>query len=165
MKKYFANKKGISVLEMLIALFLILLFSSISYNSFIKTIPKRSVNHASWELMSHLRSARMIAIRSNSRCVVYFNGKSLIYENDTNENGFISFDEREILDFPNPEVQITRLTDSTMAFTSTGRFIKNVYPAKISYEEFTISHPAWPEKRVVSVYSGGQVRLHKPIKD
>lgn len=67
------NKKGITLIELIIALAIVGIIITIAVSSMANIIPHIRLNDAATELVSNINLARAIAISRNKACVVSFN--------------------------------------------------------------------------------------------
>ena len=155
---------GISLVEILIAVMIMILAGSIVFQNFLKQKPIWALNETSWELMSQLRLARSIGITQNTRAYVDVYDDRVEIKSDDNEDGLIVVDEIKTKTFSDNGVKISRIYNvGDMAFTGSGRFIKanSTTTIALNYEQFVLTHPSTETMYNVIVYSNGQTALEK----
>lgn len=160
-KKEYHRKKGFSIIEAAIGITIFTLVSSISYNQFLNQRPDMAINKVAWQLMSELRLARATAIAQNTRAVVTLAGERLSIKTDQNGDGLYSEFEHKHVNFISEGITFTRSQTDQVAFTGSGRFIKNTEAGPLSFETITLSHPETRNRWTITIYSNGQVKLDK----
>lgn len=83
------NKKGFTIIELMIVLAIISVLLTIAVSSMANTVPHLRLSSAAGELMSNINRARMTAISRNGNCVISFNKEDNSYmvfmDNDSGE--------------------------------------------------------------------------------
>lgn len=113
------NKKGFTIIELMIVLAIISVVLTIAVSSMANTVQHLRLNSAAGELMSNINRARMTAIARNGNCVISFNKaeNSYMIFMDDDSSGLVSWQKDEAEDMLASKAMPSGITIAKASFS------------------------------------------------